>query len=127
MVYEVVNVKKIDVLFLQETHSDSANMIDWSREWGGRVILSHSSTSSGGVGMLFSTSFCPITVEVEQVVEGRLLVVKATFKNYNMVFINLYAPTRGADRKTFLDTVSFSLSKCASEDFLYLGGGGGGF
>ena len=65
----------MDVLFLQETHSDSLNSTDWSREWEGKVLLSHGSAASAGVGILFARSFSPITVEVEQVVEGRLMVV----------------------------------------------------
>ena len=75
MIYEVVKDKRMDVLFLQETHSDSLNSTDWSREWEGKVLLSHGSAASAGVGILFARSFSPITVEVEQVVEGRLMVV----------------------------------------------------
>lgn len=122
MIYEVMKIKQIDVLFLQETHSDSSNHIDWRREWEGQAILSHSSTSSGGVGILFSKCFSPLTVEVEEVVEGRLIVVRAKFSTYNMVFMNIYAPTRGTDRNVFLDTICSNLNKCASEDFLFLGG-----
>ena len=94
MIYEVVKVNPIDVLSLQETHSDSTNPTDWSREWERQVILGHSSTSSGGVGILFSRSFSPVTVEVEQVIEGKLIVVRVNFNTYNMVLMNIYVPTR---------------------------------
>ena len=122
MIFEAKRVKQIDALFLRERNSDSSNYADRSREWEGQDILSHSSTSSGGIGVLFSRSFSPITVEIEQVIEGRLVVVTAKFDTYNMIFMN-YALTRGADRKVFLDRVSSSLNKCASEDFLILGVG----
>ena len=60
MIYEEMKVKRIDVFLIQETHSDSTNYADWRREWEGHVILSHSTTSSGGVGLLFSNcTFTP--------------------------------------------------------------------
>lgn len=52
VVFEMVKMKHIDVLFLQETHSDNGNEADWSREWNGDVILSHNTTLSGVVAVL---------------------------------------------------------------------------
>lgn len=98
-------------MFVQETHSDSFNESDWKREWGGEVVLTHKSTTSGGVGILFSKNFSPVSFEVEQVVEGRLMVVMATFEHYNIVFMNVYAPTTGPDRVHFLQVLSTVLSK----------------
>ncbi|TRY81838.1 hypothetical protein DNTS_011405 [Danionella cerebrum] len=51
------NTKAVDVLFLQETHSDMRNALDWSREWPGQVLLSHQQNSSAGVGLLLSPRF----------------------------------------------------------------------
>jgi len=46
LVFETAKMKRIDVLFLQETHSDVGNEADWSREWE-ELILSHNTTLSG--------------------------------------------------------------------------------
>jgi len=54
MLFEMSKQKKIDIMFLQETHSDSKNATDWEREWDGISILSHNTPSSGGVAVLFS-------------------------------------------------------------------------
>jgi len=35
-IHEFNKMKANDVLFLQETHSDSTNEADWRREWGGK-------------------------------------------------------------------------------------------
>jgi len=40
--------KKIDVIFIQETHSDVKNAADWMQEWDGISVLSHNTTLSGG-------------------------------------------------------------------------------
>ena len=52
LVLEVFNQKKLDVIFLQETHSDSLNETDWGMWWGGQYVLSHGSNLSAGVASL---------------------------------------------------------------------------
>ena len=121
-IYETAKIKQVDVLFLQETHSDEGNEADWRREWEGEVILSHNTSLSGGVGFLLSKAFTPVSLEVEHFIEGRLLLVKAGYDAFTAVFINVYAPTIGAERKVFLDKLSDVLNGCATEDFLFLGG-----
>ena len=122
MLYELMKVKRSDIMFVQETHSDSSNETEWKREWEGEVVLSHKSTSSGGVGILFSKSFTPVSFVMEEVVEGRLLVVRAVFEQYNFVLINVYAPTIGPERVLFLQVLSDFLSNLNGEDFLFLAG-----
>ena len=99
VVFDMAKMKHIDVLFLQETHSDVGNEAEWSREWEGELILSHHTNLSGGVGFLFSRRFTPTSVEVRHVVEGRCLLVEAHFEHFNVVFINIYAPNNGTERK----------------------------
>lgn len=110
--------KRIDVLFLQEVHSDQCN----EGEWEGQVALSHNTTLSGGVGIFFSRRFTPSSLEVEQEVEGRCLLVKAKFDTFTLVFINIYAPNNAAERKSFLEVVNSKLNCCGSEDYLIFGG-----
>ena len=74
--------KQIDVLFLQETHSCPENEGDWRREWDGEAVLSHNTNLSGGVGFIFSRSFSPVSMEVEHVIMGRLLLIKARFEQF---------------------------------------------
>ena len=116
-IFETAKIKKVDVLFLQETHSDGGNEADWRREWEGEAILSHGTSLSGGVGFLFSKAFTPVSLEVEHFIEGRLLLVKARFDVFTAVFINVYAPTNGAERKVFLEKVSDVLNGCATGFF----------
>ncbi len=80
-VFEVVKQKKVDVIMLQETHSDLRNAADWAVEWDGVSVLSHNTSLSGGVAILFAKSFSPHTYQVDEFVKGRLLKVRATFEN----------------------------------------------
>ena len=114
LVFDTAKMKHIDVLFLQETHSDVGNEADWSREWEGELILSHHTTLSGGVGFLFSRGFTPTSVEVRHVVEGRCLLVKAHFEHFNVVLINIYDPNNGSERKRFFENLNDILNSCSS-------------
>ena len=73
--FEVMRQKKIDVIFLQETHSDAINAVDWAKEFKGQIFLSHNTTNSGGVAILFSPNSTPVSYEVDDIVKGRLLKV----------------------------------------------------
>ncbi|KAI3369590.1 hypothetical protein L3Q82_024474, partial [Scortum barcoo] len=78
-------LKKLDVLFVQETHSDSSNERDWRREWPGQVFLSHKQSNSAGVGILFSRAFSPQSVELHHVLPGHALMVKALYEKGALV------------------------------------------
>ncbi|KAK3557525.1 hypothetical protein QTP70_028477 [Hemibagrus guttatus] len=58
--YGLLKQKHIDVVMLQETHSDISNAADWVKEWDGLVILSHNTSLSGGVALLFARIFYPL-------------------------------------------------------------------
>ncbi|KAL7825669.1 hypothetical protein SRHO_G00334070 [Serrasalmus rhombeus] len=57
-------------MFVQETHSDERNAVDWVREYDGRAFLSHRSSVSGGVALLFAKSWAPQSVEVVDIMAG---------------------------------------------------------
>ena len=120
--YQLFKDKRLDILFIQETHSTLDNERDWKKEWSGDVFLSHKSFNSGGVGILFSNNFKPVSYNEEVVVEGRLLKVKTQYEDVKMVFINIYAPTKGTERLLFLDTLGEVISQCDSDEYLFLGG-----
>ena len=53
--------------------------------------------------------------------EGRLLIIKAVFESHTMVFLNVYAPTNGADSYFFLAKLMV-LNDMEAESFLFVGG-----
>ncbi|KAI4890612.1 hypothetical protein NFI96_004370 [Prochilodus magdalenae] len=121
-VMELVRQKGLDVVLLQETHSDVNNSADWVKEWEGLAVLSHHTSMSGGVAVLFAKSFIPCSYDVEEVVPGRLLKVRACFENEVFVFICVYAPTVGTERLAFLDTLHRVVQNTDVNDLLVLGG-----
>lgn len=120
--YEIIKQKKIDVLLVQETHSDILNSSDWAKEFDGLSVLSHLTSTSGGVAILFSKNFIPCSYQVEEVIKGRLLKVVAQFENCSFIFICVYVPVNTLERMLFLDTLSKVLCNCNPENSLLLGG-----
>ncbi len=51
IVYETIEQKKLDIVFLQETHSDLMNEVEWNLWWKGHKLLSHGTNLSRGVGI----------------------------------------------------------------------------
>ncbi len=45
------------MVFLQETHTDVNNQIQWLSEWKGQAILSHGSSVSAGVAILLAPNY----------------------------------------------------------------------
>ncbi len=90
---------------LQETHTDLNNAADWAVEWNGIAVLSRNTSLSGGVAILFAKSFSPHSYQVEEVIKGRLLKVRAAFENVVFVFICVYIPTSAVQRMLFLNAL----------------------
>lgn len=97
--------------------SDIENNADWFRDFNGLAILSHYTSLSGGVAMLFSRNFIPHSYNVEEVIKGRLLKINAVFENSSFVFVCVYAPTYALDRMIFLNTLDKVLSECNNDVF----------
>jgi len=114
---EIIKQKNIDVIFLQETHSDGQNATEWEREFEGISILSNNTSTSAGVAILFTKNFSPISYDFEEIVKGRLLKVRAVFENYTLVFLCVYVPTSVIERMLFLDTLCCTLQNSSSEEF----------
>ncbi|KAI4878377.1 hypothetical protein NFI96_005411 [Prochilodus magdalenae] len=119
-VFELVRQKRLDVVLLQETHSDVNNSADWIKEWEGLAVLSNHTSMSGGVAVLFTKSFIPCSYDVEEVVSGRPLKVRTCFENEVLVFICVYAPTVGT--VAFLDTLHSVVQNSDVNYLLVLGG-----
>ena len=63
--------KKLDVLFLQETHSDEDDEVQWKMWWEGSLFLSHGSNVSAGVAVLFSPGLSLCLTSSKEVCKGR--------------------------------------------------------
>lgn len=119
---EFFNLKRLNVCFLQETHTDDKSVSDWGLWWKGQFFLSHGTNVSAGVAILFSYSSAVSVLSFNEVVAGRLLVVRAKFHDHVFNFINVYAPNKGSERSELFTELGELLQSLSSEDTVILGG-----
>jgi len=74
------------IFFLQETHSNSDNEVDWGLWWRGEHFLSHGNNLSAEVAILFAPSLNCSNLWKNELVPGRLLIVRAEIHKYELIF-----------------------------------------
>ena len=99
-----------DILILQETHSTSEVEEQWLREWGGRAIFSHGTSTSRGVCILFKKHFyCNIT-NISKDINGRYLACEIeTESNFKAALIGIYAPNE--DNPAFFEALEQNIAE----------------
>lgn len=122
IISEYIQKKNINITFLQETHSDMVDEIDWRMWWEGNIYFSHGSNLSGGVAILFGKNINMNVVSTCEIEKGRGLVVQVEIMGSLFVFINVYAPNNGAERIHFFKKVNDGLKVFDKNVFLILGG-----
>jgi len=92
-----------NMIFLQETHSEESDQVIWEKDWGSKIIMSHGSTNSRGVAILFPSKD-DLQVESTNIDDnGRKIVLNLVHEKDEYCLINIYAPTQ--DRET--DQIKF--------------------
>jgi len=119
---ELIFTKKLSVVFLQETHSDQSNEVDWDVWWKGEKALSHGTNLSAGVAVLFSPGIKAKIISKKELQPGRCLIVRAEISNLVFLFVNIYAPNIGADRVQLFKKIDFFLKQQQDDDFIVMGG-----
>ncbi len=119
---ESIELKEMNVMFLQETHSDINNEVDWGLWSEGQFVLSHGTNLSAGVAILFSKELNANILSINELEKGRLLLIKAKIKDVVFVLINIYAPNVGRDRIRLFEVLKNTLGSLSQEDFVIVGG-----
>ncbi|KAJ8033596.1 hypothetical protein HOLleu_23892 [Holothuria leucospilota] len=81
MVFAYLHRHKLDVIFIQETHSVLSDERRWRTEWGHDIIFSHGTNTSKGVVVLFRAGFSPIVSKKITDVHGRFIILDITVNN----------------------------------------------
>jgi len=102
--FTLLRIKKLDIIFLQETHCKSyTDSKSWEHEWGAPCFWSFGGNKSRGTAILFreGLSFTKNMLYYDAV--GRLVVVDANINDCSYRFINVYAPNNHAERVSWFD------------------------
>ncbi len=121
-IIEFIRLKNLNVTFLQETHSDVNNEIDWRMWCGDECVLSHGTNLSAGVAIIFSPNIKVRIMTKQEIEPGRLLAVRVEINGIVVVFVNIYAPNSGFGRINTFNKLKIFLKQKQPEDLIFLGG-----
>ena len=99
------------IVFLQETHTSDKDLLVWEHEWGSKILMSHGTTNSKGVAILFPKN---INFKIESEYfdkDGRMLVLCITYEQIEYCLINIYCPTEDHEKNQldFLDALQINI------------------
>ena len=105
-----------DIFFLQDTHTTLLSESLWQLIWRGNILFSHLSSSEAGIAVLLKPNSQIETIEFDEIVKGRAIYVKISFKSSIFHIINLYAPTCDKERSVFFSKILTFLDCLQSGD-----------
>lgn len=114
-----IKSKKVDIVFLQETHLSPQESDKLCRDWVGQVFFSCGSSQSRGVAILIHKQLqfkCSRMVKDE---DGRTLLLLAEIQGHRMILSNVYAPN--IDDPTFFGNLECKISDMGDYPILIAG------
>lgn len=84
--------KKVDIVFLQETHSIEEDEESWSKDWEGRILFSHGKTDARGTAILLKKHLDYFIHDHKADTNGRYVVADISVHDTRCTVANLYGP-----------------------------------
>lgn len=97
-VLEIIEQKNLKVIFLQETHTDVNNEVEWAIGWKGQSVFSHGTNYSAGVAVLFSPNLNITVLCTKELVEGRAMMVKVDIEGttlFSLIYMRQIMARKG--------------------------------
>ena len=101
-IFHYSNLKKFDVIFLQETHGTSKCETRWMAESGKKIYFSHGTSTPRGVAIMINKK---ANIKVEKQItdkQGYYLILVIKYKGQHYQLVNIYASNED-DRQFFVD------------------------
>ena len=102
-IFTWIKENKIDICFLQETHSSIETRNTWKQQWNGHAFFSGKSSNSEGTGILINSKFSCNIVKYSDLIEGRLQALNVKVNYKEITIINIYGPNK--DDLAIFDTL----------------------
>jgi len=109
----------VDILMLQETHSDPDDEIVWRNEWGGDIYMSHWKTNSGGVAILIAPHIQYDLISEFTDPDGRVVIIELSINERRFTLCNSYAYNE--DKPLFFNSIMEKLASLNYENLIWGG------
>ena len=90
------------VTFLQETHSTTDIETEWSQRYKGEIVMSHGTSNSKGVAILFGEQLDYSIINKSIDPKGRFILIWCLLQGNNFLLINSYVPNEEKNQVLFL-------------------------
>ena len=98
-----------DIIFAQETYSNTETCVQWNDEWGGKCIFSHGSNHSRGVAILFKRGLDFIITREKCDPQGRYIMCEVSLNDNSFILLNVYGPNIYREQVYFFNELISSL------------------
>ena len=118
-VFHYLNIKRYDIILMQELHSVKSLEKYWSNTWGSKIWFSHGTTLTKGTAILFRKG---LSYQVHNIITdnlGQFVILYLTLNGKKFIISSVYAPN-GDDPLFFTEWVR-ELTRF-SPDYYVLGG-----
>lgn len=116
--------QKSHCFFLQETHSELADVTFWKKQWGDVMLFSHGSNRSAGVAICMNK--CPGKIITHRAdVNGHWLAVVLYLDEIFFILVNVYGYNVQTQNKGLLETITNVISDLKTSyptDYILIGG-----
>ena len=83
-----------NIILLQETHSTSDVIDNWTAEWGNKAFFSGLKSNSLGVCILINDEYNCDILNYSDIVQGRLQALELKINDTNITVLNIYGPNK---------------------------------
>ena len=102
-----------DIMFLQETYTCTEIESIYRNEYCGNISFAHGTNHSKGVMIMMRPGLDCNILKVKVDSNGRYIVQEVNIMGKEFVLINIYAPNRDLDKKSFFKELSVITNEMA--------------
>ena len=123
-IFRFVKKQKVDICFMQETHSSREIENIWQNEWGGKIYFSHGTRNSRGAMVLFKPGLDIQILNSATDNTGRIIILTVQIQDVQFKLINIYAPNYEENQIHFYRSLKTMMTQndIKAEDNILLGG-----
>ena len=115
-VFDWLKKKKIDICFLQETHSTNLTKKQWETEWDYNAFFASHTSNSRGVAILFNNTFQFNLKSTICDPEGRYIFLDISINDKSYSILNVYGPNN--DEPNFFELLKIKLEQVNNENII---------
>ena len=111
--------KKLDIVFIQESHSTRNVCRIWRSEWAGEIVFSHGDSNARGVAILTAKNSGVKVISTQTDEDGRIIFCTTEYDGKKLLLCNCYAPNE--DNPQFFEKIMEKLNTFSYDTCIWAG------